>query len=94
MCHLRHFSEKPKQAKQNEITEHFANIATAVHKFHFPGHKRTDKYCQENCNPNDELKKLVISKQNTPACEQACKWLNAFKYLKTMNQPRFKMFLF
>ena len=93
MCHLRPFSEKPKQAKQNEITEHFANLATAVDKFHFPGHKRTDKYCQENFNPNNELKKLVISKQNTPACQQAFKWLNAFKNLKAMNQPRFKMFL-
>ena len=93
MCHLKPFSEKPKHAKQNDITEHFANLAKAVDRFHFPGHKRTDKYCQENCNPNSELQKLGIKKQNTPACEQAFKWLNAFKNLKTMNEPRFKMFL-
>ena len=93
MCHLKPYSEKPKQAKQNEITEQFANLAKAVDKFHFPGHKKTDKYCQENCNPNIELKKLEIKKQNTPACEQAFKWLNAYKNLKTMNEARFKMFL-
>ena len=93
MCHLKPFSEKSKQAKQNDITEHFANMPKAVDKFHFPGHKRTDKYCQENCNPNVELKKLEIQKQNTPACEQAFKWLNGYKNLKTMNEPRFKMFL-
>ena len=31
--------------------------------------------------------------QNYHACEQAFKWLNAYKSLKTMNKPRFKMFL-
>ena len=86
-------SEKRKQAKQNEITEQFSILAKAVVNFHFPGHKKTDKYCQENCNPNEELKKLGITKQNTPACEQAFKWLNSFKNLKTMNEARFKMFL-
>ena len=93
MCHLKPYSEKTKQAKQNEVTEFFSNLPKAVDKFHFPGHKRTDKYCQENCNPNVELKKLDIKKQNTPACEQAFKWLNGYKNLKTMNEPRFKMFL-
>lgn len=93
MCHLKPFSEKKKQAKQNGITEQFSNLAKAVDKFHFPGHKKTDTYCQENCNPIVELKKLGITKQNTPACEQAFKWLNAFKNLKTMNEARFKIFL-
>ena len=37
--------------------------------------------------------KLGITKQNTQACEQAFKWLNAFKNLKTMNEARFKTFL-
>ena len=61
MCHLKPHSEKPKQADQNEITKQFANIAKAVDKFHFSGHKKTDKYCQANCNPNVELKKLNIT---------------------------------
>ena len=93
MCHLKPHSEKPKQADQNEITKQFANLAKAVDKFHFPGHKKTDKYCQANCNPNVELKKSNITKLNSPACEQAFKWLNAFKNLKTMNEPRHKLFL-
>ena len=93
MCHLKPYSEKRKQANHNDITEHFATLAEAVDKFHFPGHKKSDKYCQDNCNPNSELKKVGITKQNTPACEQAFKWLNKFKNLKTMNEARFKMFL-
>ena len=56
MCHLKPHSEKPKQADQNEITKQFANLAKAVDKFHFPGHKKTNKHCQANCNPNVELK--------------------------------------
>ena len=93
MCHLKPHAEKSKQAKQNETTEYFASIAKAVDRFHFPGHKKSDKYCQENCNPNVELQKLGISKQNTSACDQAFKWLNQFKNLKTMNEARIKMFL-
>ena len=87
MCHLKPYSKKPIPAGQNETTEQFARIAKAVDKFHFPGHKKTDKYCQEKCNPNTELSKLNIVKQNTPACEQAFRWLNGFKNVKTMNEP-------
>ena len=93
MCHLKPHSENPKNANQNDVTKHFANISKAVDRFHFPGHKTTDRYCQENCNPNKVLKELNISKLNSPACEQAFKWLNAFKNLKTMNESRFKFFL-
>jgi hypothetical protein len=93
MCHLKPHAEKPKNANQNEVTKLFAELPKAVDKFHFPVHKKTDKYCQDNCNPNKELKKMNISKLNTPACEQAFKWLNAFKNLKTMNEARFKLFL-
>ena len=71
----------------------FANLAKAVDKFHFPGHKITDKYCRTKCNPNIELKKLKIEKLNSPACEQAFKWINAFKNMKTMNEAHFKFFL-
>ena len=93
MCHLKPHSENKKNANQNEVTKHFANMVKAVDRFHFPVHKKTDKYCQENCNPNKELKKLNIIKQNSPACEQAFKWLNEFKNMKTMNESRFKFFL-
>ena len=48
MCHLKPDSEKPKQANQNEVTKSFAELSKAVDKFHFPVHKKTDKYCQEN----------------------------------------------
>ena len=93
MCHLKPHSEKAKVANQNEVTKMFAELPKAVDKFHFPGHKKRDTYCQENCNPNIELKKLNITKLNSPACEQAFKWLNAFKNIKNMNESRFKFFL-
>ena len=93
MCHLKPHAENPKQADQNDVTKLFAGLAKAVDKFHFPVHKKTDKYCQQNCNPNTELKKLGITSLNSPACEQAFKWINRFTNLKTMNEARFKFFL-
>ena len=75
------------------MTEEFALLAKCVDKFHYPGHKKTDSYCRENCNPNIELKKLGINEINSPACEQAFKWINCYKNLKTMNEARFKFFL-
>ena len=93
MCHLKPHSEKPQIANQNEVTKMFAELPKAVDKFHFPGHKKTDKYCQEACNPNKVLKDLNIEKLNSPACEQAFKWLNEFKNIKSMNEPRFKFYL-
>ena len=38
------------------------------------------------------MKKLDIENINSPACEQAFKWLNGFKNMKKMNQGRFKFF--
>ena len=93
MCHLKPYSEKTHNRTQSNITEMFAALAKAVDKFHFPGHKTTDKYCRTKCNPNIELKKLKIEKLNSPACEQAFKWINAFKNMKTMNEAHFKFFL-
>ena len=60
----------------------FAELPKAVDKFHFQRHKKTDKYCQESCNPNKILKHLEIGKLNSPACQQAFKWLNEFKKIK------------
>ena len=93
MCHLKPHSENHKNAKLNDITKHFASMSKAVDRFHFPGHKKTDKYCQNECNPHTILKKHGISQLNTPACEQAFKWLNEFKNMKTMNEGRFKFFI-
>ena len=62
-------------------------------KLHFPGHKKSEVYCQENCNPRTVLKELGMVQINSPACEQAFKWINKFKNLKTMNEARFKKFL-
>ena len=93
MCHLKPHSEKSKNAELNDITKMFAALPKSVDKFHFPVHKKTDKYCQDQCNPSKELKKLGITKLNSPACEQAFKWINSFKNLKTMNESRFKLFL-
>ena len=93
MCHLKPYSEKAKNREPSEITELFASLSKAVDKFHFPGHKKTDLYCREKCNPTVELKKLNIDVVNSPACEQAFKWINRFKNLKTMNEAHFKFFL-
>ena len=93
MCHLKPHSEKDHVRNQSSVTEEFALLAKCVDKFHYPGHKKTDSYCRENCNPNIELKKLGIQEINSPACEQAFKWINCYKNLKTMNEARFKFFL-
>ena len=93
MCHLKPHSEKKEIRKQSTVSEEFGSLSKAVDKFHFPGHKKSDAYCRENCNPNIELKNLGIKEINSPACEQAFKWINCFKNLKTMNEPRFKFFL-
>ena len=39
------------------------------------------------------LKKIGINEINSPACEQAFKWITCHKNLKTMNEARFKFFL-
>ena len=93
MCHLKPHSEKNVVRNQSVIAEKFAALSKCVDKFHYPGHKKSDSYCRENCNPNIELKKLGINEINSPACEQAFKWINCYKNLKTMNESRFKFFL-
>ena len=40
-----------------------------------------------------DIEKLGILKLNSLACERAFKWLNAFKNLRTMTEPRFKFLL-
>ena len=71
MCHLKPHSEKEHVRNQSTVTEEFALLAKCVDKFHYPGHKKTDSYCRENCNPNTVLKKIGINEINSPACEQA-----------------------
>ena len=92
MCHLKPHSEKPKQAKVNDITMQFAGIVKAVDNFHFKkGHK--GKWCQENANPNVEMKKVGMVHANTPVCEQFFSWINKYKNIKSMNEAHFKLFL-
>ena len=93
MCHLKPHSEKLEIRQESDISEAFAEVSKAVDKFHFPGHKKSDVYCQEKCNPKIELEKLGIEKVNSPACEQAFNWINKFTNLKSMNEPHFKFFL-
>ena len=90
---MKPYSENNVNRKTSSESELFASLVKAVDKFHFPGHKRSDKYCQENCNPKRELEKLGMTNVNTPACEQAFKWINAFKSMKSMNESHFKFFL-
>jgi hypothetical protein len=90
---LKPYSEKDANRNSSDISEMFASLSKAVDKFHFPGHKTTDLFCRENCNPKTELKKLGISEVNSPACEQAFKWINKFKNIKSMNESHFKFFL-
>ena len=59
MCHLKPYSEKKCNKEASKVACEFANLSKAVDKFHFPGHKKTDKYCQENCNPKVELKTII-----------------------------------
>ena len=93
MCHLKPYSEKLQNRETSDFSEMFASLSKAVDKFHFVGHKKTDIYCQENCNPKTELMKLNMGDVNSPACEQAFKWINSFTNLKSMNESRFKFFL-
>ena len=60
LCHLKPHSEKSQVANYNEVTKMFADLPKAVDKFHFPRYKKTDKYCQESCNPKKVLKNLEI----------------------------------
>ena len=92
MCHLKPHSENPKQADVNNITKQFAEIVKAVDNFHFKkGHK--GKWCQTNANPNIEMKKVGMTRANTPVCEQFFSWVNKFKNIKSMNEAHFKLFL-
>ena len=51
MCHLKPYAEKKQNRETSNISEIFASLSKAVDKFHFVGHKKSDVYCRENCNP-------------------------------------------
>ena len=59
-----------------------------VDKLHFKGHKGT--YCKDNCDPR---KVPELQNVNTVICEQTFKWLNAYKSVKSMNEPHFFFFM-
>ena len=68
-CHFKKYSENETRANFNDVTKFMAH----VDKFHFPNH--VDKWCHENCNPQD-VKHL--DGVNTPVCEQLFSSINKF----------------
>ena len=92
-CHLKYFSEQSRIADKTDITEFFSKMTKAVDRFHFKSHKKTDQYCQTQCNPEKVLKEMGISHVNTQSCEESFVWINKMTHLKTMNEARHKFFL-
>ena len=86
-CHLKAFSEKEKNAKQNDVTQYLADIGKHVDRFHFRNH--VDPWCQENCNPEGVP---VLQGVNTQVCEQLFKKINSHRNCKSFNEARFFMF--
>ena len=87
-CHFKKFSEKKEHAEKNDVTEFLATkVGKHVDKFHFPNH--VDKWCHQNCNPN-EVKHL--EGVNTPICEQLFSAINKFTNAKAMNESHFFLF--
>ena len=92
-CHLSRYVNNTKNII--EVTERFLTLKTktiVVDRFHFAGHKTTDRYCQANCNPNlfPELIHL-----NTSRAEEINSWFSRFKHqLKHMNRERYLFFLY
>ena len=86
-CHFKVFSEKEKNADQNEITKYLASVGKHVDRFHFRNH--VDPWCQANCNPETvtDLKGV-----NTQVCEQLFKKVNSHKNCKSFNEARFFFF--
>ena len=86
-CHFKAFSEKDKNADQNEVTKYLAEVGKHVDRFHFRNH--VDEWCQQNCNPeNVPLLKGV----NTQVCEQLFKKVNSHRNCKSFNEARFFLF--
>ena len=56
---------------------------------YFGGHKKSDKYCQQETNPNNypELRPV-----NSVVCEQTFSFTNHYSNLKSMNGPRYNFF--
>ena len=86
-CHLKAFSEKEKNANQNTITKHFADLGKHVDRFHFRNH--VDPWCMANCNPEGVPALLGV---NTQVCEQLFKKINSHKNCKSFNEARFFLF--
>ena len=83
-CHFKKFSENEVRADLNEVTKFMAGLGKHVDKFHFPNH--VDKWCHDNCNPED-VKHL--DGVNTPVCEQLFSAINKFTNAKAMNEAHF-----
>ena len=86
-CHLKKFSENPERANLNEVTQKVAKLEKFVDKFHFRNH--VDKWCQDNCNPDDCP---ALKGVNSQVCEQLFKKINSHKNCLSMNEARFSIF--
>ena len=86
-CHLKSFSEKEKNAQQNDVTQYLADIGKHVDRFHFRNH--VDPWCQKNCNPEEVP---ALQGVNTQVCEQLFKKINSHRNCKSFNEARFFMF--
>ena len=86
-CHLKAFSEKPKNADQNEVTKHFTNLGKHVDRSHFRIH--VDPWCMQNCNPEGVPSLKGV---NTQICEQLFKKIYSHRNFKSFNKARFFLF--
>uniref|UniRef100_A0A6U3RUP3 Uncharacterized protein n=2 Tax=Octactis speculum TaxID=3111310 RepID=A0A6U3RUP3_9STRA len=91
-CHLRRFAELRQNLTQETKAfweQHGRFIV--VDRYHFRNHKKSHKYCQDHCNPNQVQS---IDGANSQICEQSFRWLSRFKYsMNHMTPARFAFFL-
>ena len=59
-CHLKKFACNSRRKDSTNTSKWISSMNIVVDKLHFRGH--TDKWCHENCNPNDfvALEKVLI----------------------------------
>ena len=83
MCHLKKFSEDPKRANLNDITQKMAGLSKYVDRFHFRNH--VDRWCHDNCNPDvDSALKGEQSFKKNIAIGKTSQAINPFHYVATL----------
>ena len=97
-CHVRKqieavFRKLPEHSPVKEIFEQLATMPHVIDKFHFPNHRKSDTYCQENCNPYLECFEESLKHANTEVAEQTFRWLSRLVYvLKNQAIPKATFF--